>query len=336
MQPYTQLSIIIPTYKRLEILKETYSHLTAALNNIVAEIIIINDDKSMDIPNTFINNTNTIIVNNKGNGAASARNLGATLAKGKLLLFIDDDILVNTDVLKNVLLLHQKYDRVLSTPLWEYSPNVKELLSKTPFGKYKLIYDYTPVKGDINRKIPGEHNIYNVDTLASFCLSIKQDHYIELNGMDENFPYAGCEDQDFTERARQSNFMLLLDEGNVVLHNELDRIKRVNWLTRQFNGVQGFVFLCQKFPEKKDMPLWKENTPIQKVDPIGLKFKKILKYIARQKTNLLLLDVFTNICEKLNMPTSLVFRLYNMQSGLYINKGFTKSYKKNACSSNNV
>jgi GT2 family glycosyltransferase len=151
---------------------------------------------------------------------------------------------------------------------------VKELLKKTTFGRYKLVYDYAPIRGEKHRKIPGKYDLYEVDSLASFCLSIKRDHYFELNGMDENFPYAGCEDQDFAERARQSNFLLVLDEGNIVMHNELDRIKRKNWLTRQFNGVQGFVFLCQKFPEKKNIALWKENTPIQKKDSRGLKIKK--------------------------------------------------------------
>jgi GT2 family glycosyltransferase len=328
MQPHIQLSVIIPTYKRLEILKETYSYLAAALNNIDAEIIIVNDDKKSDISATFIvNEDNTILVNNKGNGAASARNLGATLARGKLLLFIDDDILINSDLIKSVLLLHQQYDRVLSTPLWEYSPKVKELLSKTTFGRYKLIYDYSSIRGEKHREIPGQNNLYEVDSLASFCLSIKRDHYFELNGMDESFPYAGCEDQDFAGRAKKDGFKLLLDESNIVMHHEIDRVKKKNWLTRQFNGAQGYIFLCQKFPEQKKTALWKENVPLQKDDPLKLKMKKIAKFIIRQKLLLKLFDLTVTLFENAYMPEPFLYKLYTIQGGVYQNKGLAKSFK---------
>ena len=327
MQPDTQISIIIPTYKRLEILRETYSHLTIALKNIVAQIIIINDDKTADIPSSFIiNPANTVIINNRGSGAASARNLGAKYAKANLLLFIDDDILVNNDTINSVLLLHEKYDRILSTPIWEYSDVVKELLSKTIFGRFKLLYDYTPIRGEKHREIDEQNNLYDVDSLASFCLSIKRDHYLELNGMDEKFPYAGCEDQDFAARAKKMGFKLILDEDIVVKHNETDRIKRHNWLLRQFNGVQGFVFLCQKFPERKNVPLWNENIPVQKNDSPKLKIKKIVKLFMRQKLISDLLNIIVTVCEQAHLPEIVLFKLYNLQAGIYLNQGFTKSY----------
>ncbi|MDB5001952.1 MAG: glycosyl transferase [Mucilaginibacter sp.] len=333
------ISIIIPTYKRLEILKETYDHLIGAINGIIAEIIIVNDDKTTSVLEIVaflnINTYNTIVVNNRNYGAASARNLGAQLATSKILLFIDDDIIVDANTLLNVLYLHEKFDRALSTPLWEYSELVKKLLTKTTFGRYKLAYDYAPIRGKIEYKIPGENKLYEVESLASFCLSIKASHYKELNGMDENFPYAGCEDQDFAERAKNLGFTLILDENIIVKHNEIDRIKKKNWLTRQFNGVQGFVFLCQKFPERKVTAMWTENIPVQKKDSQKLKIKKIAKFLIRQKLPLLLFNLIVTTCEKACLPQILLFKLYTVQAGIYLNKGFTKSYNKNAHSSHN-
>lgn len=336
MQAYIQISIIIPTYNRAAILKATYDAVVDSIKNIAAEIIIVNDDKNadkQDITNILnIKNTYTKVVDNRGSGVATARNLGAELAQGELLLFIDDDILVNSRVLDSVLTLHQKFDRILSTPIWEYSDLMKELLTRTPFGRYKLAYDYTPIKGEVGREVPGERLVYMVDSLASFCLSIKRSHYLQLGGMDESFPYAGCEDQDFAMRAKQAGFDLLLDESNLVMHNELDRIKLENWLKRQFNGVQGFVFLCEKFPERKATSLWKENIPIQKADAFKLKLKKIAKLLIRQQPILSLLNFSVAFCENLHLPEALLFKLYTAQAGIYINKGFTKSYKQNAYS----
>jgi GT2 family glycosyltransferase len=328
------ISVIIITYKRLDILKEVYASVLISGSEMVREIIIVNDDHDCpaeDIAlHLAINHTHTRVVNNKKKGAAAARNMGAELATGDLLLFLDDDILVNSNTLTRIQALHQKYDRMLSTPIWEYSPLMQDLLKKTAFGRYRLAYDYATIRGEAGREFKNEAKLYEVDTLASFCLSVKRRHYLELNGMDEKFLYAGCEDQDFASNAKKAGFDLLLDENSLVLHHELDRTERANWIKRQYNGVQGFVFLCQKFTERKATALWSENTPVQKADPLKLKIKKAQKFLIRQQLPLYFFNGLVNLSEKTGLPEKYLYKLYSAQAGVYINKGFTKSYKENA------
>jgi GT2 family glycosyltransferase len=334
-----KISVIIPTFNRIDILKSTYDALVIISNEINMEIIIVNDDGNtkpeLIIQELNISHANTKVVNNTKKGAASARNLGASLSSGKLLIFIDDDIIVNCETLLSIIKLHAKYDRIILTPLWVYSPKMKNLLKKKPFGRYRLLYDYTAIRGESGHEFLNEEKIYHVDSLASFCLTIKSDHYKLLGGMDETFPYAGCEDQDFAMNAKEKNFTLLVDDSNIVLHNELDRLNRKNWMQRQFKGVQGYVLLAIKHPERRKVQLWYENTPIQLKDSFSLKIKKVMKCVFRQKLILACFNLSISILETMHIPDFILHRMYSMQSGIYINKGFLKSYRENAhCSYN--
>lgn len=322
------ISIIIPTFNRNTILISCVNSILFSIErdpNI--EIIIVNDSKS-NIIDLHSESDNIIIVNNPKQGAASARNYGASLAHGELLLFLDDDILINKKCLKSIQNLHTKYDKMMSTPIWTYSSEMLEKLKSTSFGRFRINHDYESVKGRDEEQIANEKDIFEVICLASFCLSIKKKHFFQLGGMDENFPYAGCEDQEFSMRAKKFGFKLLLDENNSVFHHEMDRLDSDKWLNRQYTGVQGFVLLAEKYPERKESALWYENTPIDLSQSLQIKMKKILKFIFRQDLFLALLKFMTKIVEFINLPDSILFNLYKFQAGLFINKGFNKSYGK--------
>ncbi len=84
------VSVIVPTYKRK-------NKLLNCINSIIGntyeniEIIVINDDPSEDI-SEFLKIYQVILVQNKKeNLAAGCRNLGAQIAKGDILFFVDDD-----------------------------------------------------------------------------------------------------------------------------------------------------------------------------------------------------------------------------------------------------
>ncbi len=334
-----KLSVIIPTYQRIEILRSTILQLHNSLANFDAEIIVINDDKKNDITqfDLGVEGDNIIKLNNIKSGAASARNYGSYIAKGEILLFLDDDILINPYTIASILKIHNEFDKIASTPIWEYSDEMKILLKQNPFGRFRLLYDYSSIRGSEQNKINPTRLLYSVSSLASFCLSIKRNHYHALNGMDENFPYAGCEDQEFSERAKNENFQLILDEKSIVKHNETDRIEKEKWFNRQHNGVQGFVRLAMLYPEKKKLKLWYENTPTSINDNNRLVVKKILKFILRQAFFIKTLEFITSIFERIHISDKILFKFYKIQTGVYINKGFNYSYKKikNARSSNN-
>ncbi|HOX21423.1 MAG TPA: glycosyltransferase [Candidatus Paceibacterota bacterium] len=94
---HTKVSIIIPTHKRKDLLKNCLAKL-AEIERDDFEIIIVNDYLSDDLSDVIGGNLMgkaSIFNNQKNLGPACSRNLGAVHAQGEILAFIDDDILVS-------------------------------------------------------------------------------------------------------------------------------------------------------------------------------------------------------------------------------------------------
>lgn len=317
-------SIIIPTKNRTKLLEETIS---AIFDYQVYpfgkfEVIVVNDGN--EEPKAIQQKYKDIIVlKNKGSGAACARNTGAETARYDMLLFIDDDMLIPTGCIARHVGLHQKYVNSVISGSWKYADSLVQILKSTPFGRYKLENDYKSIQGEeVNLKEPG---IFGSNTLASFNLSILKKDFVELGGYNTNFPYAGCEDQEFTMRALKKGMQLLLDTTNISLHNEKDRADMNKWLMRQYTGVQGYPLLCELFPYRKKELLYIENGLIREGDSRDIQRKKKRKHWLSSQFNLSLIKLFIRILELLKVRDTLLFRFYKGICGLYIYKGFYKA-----------
>src|SRR5829696_3704016 len=100
------LSIIIPTYNRKDLLRETLNSLaqqTYPSNHF--EVIIV-DDGSTDGTAAIAAEAFPFILRyfwQSNQGDASARNLGAQQSQADILVFLDDDILVGTGYLTHLI-----------------------------------------------------------------------------------------------------------------------------------------------------------------------------------------------------------------------------------------
>ena len=317
------LSIIVPTYNRREIIKETLKHLfrNSELKKYAHEIIVVNDGEVelFDLENAY-DPLNVRVIKNIGKGAAAARNLGAKSAIYDLLLFVDDDILLIDDSIEQIIEFHKNNRNRMLSGTWIYSPEVVEKLKKTPFGRFKIETDYTCM-GGIEKKMLSQ-NLYESDSLASFCLSISKENFERVGGFNERFPYAGCEDQEFSIRAVSSGIKLNYSTTIKTYHNELDRGDREKWMRRQFTGVQGFPLLCEIYPQKKSSPLFRENYPITNEDDLKLKIKKIFKKIVYGKSGFYIVKTTTNVLEKIFASEKILNRCYRLMGGMMIYQGF--------------
>jgi len=91
------LSVIVPTYRRPELLQRAISSLYCQ-NIANLEVVIVDDEReSSDVTEKVLlaNRNSTIdivyIKNTGKKGAASSRNLGVQVAKGRYITFLDDD-----------------------------------------------------------------------------------------------------------------------------------------------------------------------------------------------------------------------------------------------------
>lgn len=110
------LSIIIPTYNRLNILRKTLDSLfLQSVDKEHFEIIVV-DDGSIDGTSDFLaeikrsSSTSIRTFHQENKLGGSARNLGIRKANGHIILLLDDDILASLKLVEKHLMLHTKYN----------------------------------------------------------------------------------------------------------------------------------------------------------------------------------------------------------------------------------
>lgn len=121
-----ELSVIIPTYNRLEALSRTLESLLRQGIPVCEYEIIVVDDGSCDGTKEFIQgfmlgHKNIYYLEQAHRGPACARNLGIRQAKGKYVFFTGDDITASSGLLKahlDVLQAHPD-DAVLGFTAWD-------------------------------------------------------------------------------------------------------------------------------------------------------------------------------------------------------------------------
>ena len=136
--PY--FSIILTTHNRSSLVKRAInSVLTQSFTNF--ELIVINDnsqDNTMNILNSIVDHNVTIINNSSNQGMNESRNIGLNIAKGKYVLYLDDDDEFTKNAFKKIHITTVNnckykiftYSMIMeNNKLTDYSVSKKELLT---------------------------------------------------------------------------------------------------------------------------------------------------------------------------------------------------------------
>lgn len=113
----TNISIIIPTYNRKDILLETLRALNKQSYNLKeVEVIVIDDCSPMNLEQEILNLSTKYKLRffreRKNIGQGQIRNKGIKLAQGNYLFFLGDDTVPNEDFLEEHMNLHKKSDGI--------------------------------------------------------------------------------------------------------------------------------------------------------------------------------------------------------------------------------
>lgn len=161
------LSVIIPAYNEEEdIVKCLKSLENQSYKNF--EIIVVDDgsiDKTTEIVKKF---QKARLLKQKHKGPGEARNFGARLSKGKILIFVDADMTFNKDYLKN-LIAPLKNKKITGTSHYETAENLDNIWSKC-WGK-------------------GWNTPENEKEDHTFK-AIRKNKFLELGGFDSKYGYA--------------------------------------------------------------------------------------------------------------------------------------------------
>ena len=174
---FNMISIVIPCYKAERSLKQCLDSIFSINCTANYEVIIV-DDASGDQTVAIAKNYPCRIFTLKSNkGPAYARNYGTKKATGELIVFIDSDVVVESDILTRFLgnYSHDQVDCVVgffakSNPYSDY------------FSQYKSLYCYYKY-----------YQLENIDVSAfnSTVVAIKKSVFVQVGGFDENL--SDCE-----------------------------------------------------------------------------------------------------------------------------------------------
>jgi GT2 family glycosyltransferase len=308
-----RISILIPTKNRLTVVRETL-HNIYFVNKLPKEdfeVIVSNDgdDDLSKLLEEFPFDNMKIVKNTHNHGAAGNRNNAADYAKNEILLFLDDDILITENFLERVIYIHNQFNNIVLSGNRFYPQHLIEQAEQTSFGRYKLKYEYN--WNTIKKNGELMYKLYDVNSLASFSISMKREVYDKVGIFDENFDYAGCEDTEFSNRAIKNDIKLLYDENNICYHNELDNFTLDSWLRRQSTGIRSAVVMCKLYPEGQNHSTWYTNTPIKASDSWNIKLLKLKKMFCSFPPVYNFLHFIAIQGEKIKLPDAILFKLYN-------------------------
>jgi len=305
------LSIILPTKKRVEIFYETIECLDKILKlfDHDYEVLVINNDPD---PISFNLPDYVKIINCDGRGVASARNMGAHNAKGDILLFLDNDILISYEAFikgyKLFLKLIKQNENIAINFNWIYPRDVYDLLEKNSFGRYLLYYEFDKYEGKAwtNRNFDKKVEYQKTDVFTSSTFFISKSTFNKIGGYTEDFSFAGYEDHNFREKLLKNNIDIYILTNTYVFHNERDYIDLNKFLERKYRSA---------FTRKQAVSLG-DNELILEYSYL----KKILLTIIWPLRNILI--YFVNNFSQSKKFDPLMFKIIDTLLAVYIYKGY--------------
>ena len=245
------LSVIIPTYNNRETLRRTLDAIAAQdFPRDRYEIVVLDDgstDGTPDMVHTYQAPVDVRYQRQENRGRAAARNAGSRLARGRILVYLDSDIIARPDMLSR----HMRYYEQRNGPIGVQGRTLVHPDSKTtPFMKTKeLLPDLTP-----RRKL--DLSPYHVITRN---LSIRAEDLWAVGGFDESFPGYGWEDIELGLRLHARGVRFFYDPQAIGYHYDVETPERSREKLRQ--AGEGAVYFWNKHERRAGLGFFLEIHP---------------------------------------------------------------------------
>ncbi len=251
------ISVIIPTYNRLSVLKRCLECLDRqSVSKDIYEVIVIDDgstdgtEKSKDkiFENTALNGR---YFYQKNKGPAKARNLGVKESKGDVLIIIGDDIWVDSDFILKHMEIHKKY----SDPV--------AVIGKIAWSKELTV---TPFMDALENGIQFSFNTLTNDNISfkncyTSNVSISKEFILKNNVFfDESFPYAAYEDIEWGYRLMKSGMKFVYQPEAFASHYHPTNLEAYS--KRMVLAGKAYAFLCRLHPDFDSKKLLKPGNRI--------------------------------------------------------------------------
>lgn len=213
-----EVSIIIPTHNHIDYTYQCLKSIEIYTSNISYEVIIA-DDASTNKTVAFLSNMNNIrlIRNTKSLGFLKNCNNAAKEARGKYLVFLNNDIEVTDNWLSSLL------------DLAKSDPSIGLVGSKMIFPDGQLqeaggIITREGVACNYGKYDDARSSVYNyvrdADYISGASILISKSLWDSIGGFDESYAPAYCEDSDLAFTVRSLGYRVVYQPKSVVIHYE--------------------------------------------------------------------------------------------------------------------
>jgi len=304
-------SVVVCTKDRAASVRTTVATLRDQVDASPFEIVMVDDQSEPAVILDDLGGEPAVRVSRIAHqGRSAARNHGARLARGSVLLFLDDDMRVRPDFVAAHERAHRRWDRALVVG----SVVPCDSFSKTPFGRFtrRVERKATPeTAGIVDRP--------NFCTAAN--MSVSRSVFVDLGGFNPRLHCA--EDQDLALRhSRNGRPIVYIPEAQAVHHDPALDIRascrKAEWTGRHL------VEFCRA------QPAWPENEQrllingplVPGREPAGTTAKKLGKWLLGQRAILEVLFALTALVERSRGDGPLLDVLYTTLVGIHLQRGF--------------
>jgi glycosyltransferase involved in cell wall biosynthesis len=264
-------SVIIPAYNAQRTINYCLDALIAQTGlDFNLEILVVDDGskdatvervqsyQQQELPNNI---SLRLLLQEKNQGPAAARNRGANEATGEILVFTDSDCIPESDWVSQMLTPFQSEQ--VSAVKGAYKTKQRELVARFAQAEFESRYRLLE-KTD------------KVDVVFTYAAAIKKTVFWEVGGFDTNFPKADNEDTDLSYKIAKSH-TIIFNPRAIVYHKHPASLKE--YLLKKFSRGYWRMYVYRRFPEKavKD-----SYTPQSLKLQIALAYSLILSLILFQ------------------------------------------------------
>ncbi len=257
------VSVVVATFNRQELLRRLFEQLDAqTIPPDRYEVVAVDDGSKEDTRETLSNLETKYprrIVRQENQGAAVARQRGVDLARGRIIVFVDDDMAVKPGFLEAHLSKHDGGDTVVLGRLrpdakLEDMPLFERFYARVMADQCDSFVAGKPIKG---------HNIYTGN------VSMPRDLVFRAGGFDPAF--RALEDEELGVRLEKAGARFVFADDAETIHGS-DWSSVWKWMERAHRDGVYQTKLSKKHPDMPESSPWRF---LPKLNPISRPFMKL-------------------------------------------------------------
>jgi glycosyltransferase involved in cell wall biosynthesis len=259
-------SIVVPAHNRPQRLSQCLQAIAMlAYPGTRYEVIVVDDGSAASLEPVvvpFLGRLNITLLRQSNSGPAGARNAGAAAARGRYVVFTDDDCRPDRDWLRALA------TRLAANPRCAAGGKTVNGLAGNLFSNASQVlveYFYRHCNRDADDAL----------FIASNNLAFPRARFIEVEGFDASFPLAAAEDRELCYRWRSHHGRILYAPDAIIHHFHALNLK--TFLVQHFNYGRGARIFHDVRSRRNE-----QSAPV----PPGSFYLPLLKYVFTQDRGL--------------------------------------------------